>query len=93
MLGEADQEKGWWEIAVFRNRFVNDGGVWKIREMRRFPLMKTDVFQGWGKSRVIASRDMPAFLGTHPVTGKQVQPAGEAKVVAATALTGAIRSG
>jgi len=93
MLGEADQEKGWWEIAVFRNRFVNDGGVWKIREMRRFPLMKTDVFQGWGKSRVIASRDMPAFLGTHPVTGKQVQPAGEAKVVAATALTGAIAPG
>jgi len=93
MLGEADQEKGWWEVAVFRNRFVNDGGVWKIREMRRFPLMKTDVFQGWGKSRVIASRDMPAFLGTHPVTGKQVQPAGEAKVVAATALTGAIAPG
>jgi hypothetical protein len=36
---------------------------------------------------------MPAFLGTHPVTGKQVQPAGEAKVVAATALTGAIAPG
>ena len=33
---------------------------------------------------------MPAFLGTHPVTGKQVQPAGDAKVVAASALTGAI---
>ena len=93
MLGEADEEKGWWEVAVFRNRFVNDGGVWKIREMRRFPLMKTDIFQGWGKSRIIASLDMPAFLAAHPVTGKQVQPAGDAKAVAATALTGAIAPG
>lgn len=93
MLGEADQEKGWWEVAVFRNRFVNDGGVWKIREMRRFPLMKTDIFQGWGKSRIIAGVDMPAFLGTHPVTGKQVQPAGSATVVAASALTAAIAPG
>ncbi|HEY6508214.1 MAG TPA: nuclear transport factor 2 family protein [Vicinamibacterales bacterium] len=93
MLGEADQEKGWWEVAVFRNRFVNDGGVWKIREMRRFPLMKTDIFQGWGKSRIIAGLDMPAFLGLHPVTGKHVQPAASAKVVAASALTSAIAPG
>jgi hypothetical protein len=52
MLGEADQEKGWWEISTFRNRFVKESGVWKIREMRRFPVMKTDIFQGWGKSRI-----------------------------------------
>jgi len=53
MLGEADQEKGWWEVAVFRNRFVKEDGVWKIREMRIFPLMKTDIFLGWGKSRIV----------------------------------------
>jgi hypothetical protein len=114
MLGEADQEKGWWEVAVFRNRFVKDGGVWKIREMRRFPLMKTDVFQGWGKSRLVdavptgaskpdaavpaadaapAGLAMPAFLGAHPVTGKQILPAGHAKVVASSALTGSIAAG
>ena len=72
MLGEADQEKGWWEVATFRNRFVNDGGVWKIREMRRFPLMKTDIFQGWGRSRIGtpapgAARN--AFFGTTALTG------------------------
>ncbi len=93
MLGEADQEKGWWEVATFRNRFVKDGGVWKISEMRRFPLMKTDIFLGWGKSRIIASVDMPAFLGSHPVTGKQVQPAGSATLVAANPLTAAIAPG
>ena len=114
MLGEADQEKGWWEVATFRNRFVNEGGVWKIREMRRFPLMKTDIFLGWGKSRIVEpvpsgvskpgaslpaadaappGLAMPAFLGLHPVTGKPVLPAGNARMVAASTLTGAIAPG
>jgi hypothetical protein len=53
MLGEADREKGWWEVTVFRNRFVKEGGAWKIREMRIFPLLKTDIFQGWSKSRIV----------------------------------------
>src|SRR5262245_10901573 len=53
MLGEADQEKGWWEVAAFKHRFVRDGGVWKVRELRRFPVMKADVFQGWGTGRVL----------------------------------------
>jgi len=51
MLGDADHEQGWWEISIFRNRFVKEKGVWKIREMRRFPVMKTDIFKGWGKDR------------------------------------------
>jgi len=53
MLGEADEEKGWWEVAVFHNRFVKEDGVWKFRELRRFVLMKTDIFLGWGKSRIV----------------------------------------
>src|SRR5690606_13444826 len=53
MLGEADQEKGWWEIATFSNRFIKQDGVWKLRELRRFPQMKTDIFLGWGKSRIV----------------------------------------
>lgn len=93
MLGEADQEQGWWEVATFQNRFVKDGGVWKLRELRRFPLMKADVFQGWGKGRSVAGLDVPAFLGTHPVTGRKVQPAGAARAVAASALTGTIAPG
>jgi hypothetical protein len=53
MLGEADREKGWWQVSAFQNRFVKENGVWKLRELRRFPLMKTDIFQGWGKSRIV----------------------------------------
>ena len=115
MLGEADQEKGWWEVATFRNRFVKEDGVWKFREMRRFPLMKTDVFLGWGKSRIVDPAPsgahkpdapvpaadaaapglaMPAFLGTHPVTGKtRSSLRARPSMVAASALTGAIAPG
>ncbi|HHX81359.1 MAG TPA: nuclear transport factor 2 family protein, partial [Pseudomonadaceae bacterium] len=53
MLGEADQELGWWQVTTFRNRFVKEDGVWKLRELRRFPLMKTDIFLGWGESRLV----------------------------------------
>jgi len=69
MLGEADQQKGWWEVAAFKNRFVKEGGVWKLRELRRFPLMKADVFQGWGTGRTVAGVDLPAFLGAQALTG------------------------
>ncbi len=114
MLGEADQEKGWWEVAAFHNRFVKEDGVWKIREMRRFPLMKTDIFVGWGQSRIVDPAPtgdnapdapvpdadaadpglaMPAFLTVHPVTGKAVKPAGRAKLVATSVLTGTIAPG
>jgi hypothetical protein len=90
LLGEADREQGWWEVAIFKNRYVRDDGVWKLRELRRFPIMKADVFQGWGKGRTVSGVDVPLFLGAHPVTGKLVQPAGEAKAVASNALTGAV---
>jgi len=114
MLGEADEEKGWWQVTVFRNRFVRENGVWKIREMRRFPLMKTDIFEGWGKSRIVDPMPagehapdkpvpaadavkpglaMPAFLGPHPVTGQPVSAQGQARLVAASALTGQIKPG
>lgn len=110
MLGEADQEKGWWEITAYRNRFVKQGGAWKLAEVRRFPQMKTDIFQGWGKSRIVdpaptganrpdrplpqadiaqAGLAMPAFIAPHPVTGKPIVAAGDARIVAARALTAA----
>lgn len=53
MLGEADEEKGWWEIASFDNRFIKEDGVWKLHELRRFPIMKTDIFEGWGRSWIV----------------------------------------
>jgi hypothetical protein len=52
MLGQADKGEAWWELNVYQNRFVKEGGVWKVREMRIYPLMRTDYHEGWGKSRL-----------------------------------------
>jgi hypothetical protein len=51
LVGEADKGEAHWEVNVFDNRFVKEGGVWKVREMRLFPLFRSDYHQGWGKSR------------------------------------------
>jgi hypothetical protein len=84
MLGEADQEKGWWEVATFRNRFVREGGVWKIREMRRFVLMKTDIFQGWGKSQIVD----PVPTGAHAPDAPVRTPGAAAPALAMPAFLG-----
>src|SRR5690606_19935634 len=76
MLVEADDEKGWWEVATFHNRFVKENGVWKIREMRRFVQMKTDVFRGWGASRLVDPAPTGAHAPDAPVPAADAAPAG-----------------
>ena len=53
MLGEADTGTAFYTLAVFENRYVKENDVWRIREMRIFPVMKTDYSQGWAKSAVV----------------------------------------
>lgn len=55
MLGEADRGEAWWEVSVFYNRFVKEDGLWKVREMRIFPLFRSEYSKGWGKSRIKAN--------------------------------------
>jgi len=91
LLGQADKGEAAWEFNVFRNRFVKDGGIWKIREMRIEPVMKADYKTGWadggtGGPRLAA---MPAFLGPNPATGRSVAMTGRT-LFAARALTPAI---
>jgi hypothetical protein len=59
MLGEADREQGWWEVNLFRNRFVKEGGVWKLKDLHVTPLMRADYAKGWGDGGTAAP---PAFL-------------------------------
>jgi hypothetical protein len=48
-LGEA-----YWTVSIFENRFVKSAdGKWRIREMRLYPKMKADYYQGWGKSNIV----------------------------------------
>ncbi len=52
VVGDADADEAHWEVNVVDNRFVKDGGVWKVREMRLFPLFRSEYHAGWGKSRL-----------------------------------------
>jgi hypothetical protein len=45
MLGEADKRTAHWEFTVFRNRFVKEGGLWKLKER-----VKTNGFSAVGAS-------------------------------------------
>ena len=48
-LGEA-----YWTVSIFENRYLKGAdGKWRIREMRLYPKMKADYYQGWGKSNII----------------------------------------
>jgi hypothetical protein len=53
MLGEADTGTAFYTLAIFENRYVKQNNIWRIREMRVFPVMKTDYAQGWAKSLVV----------------------------------------
>jgi hypothetical protein len=77
MIGDFNSGKAFWSVSVFANRFVKQDGVWKIREMRVYPLVKADYGKNWTAGTVTA---IPAFL-PNPVTGKAVTyPAGLAVV-------------
>ena len=53
--------EGYWSVAIFDNRYVKGAdGKWRIRELRLYPKMKADYYQGWGKSNIIESRPMGA---------------------------------
>jgi hypothetical protein len=88
MLGDQSANTAGWAINIFRNRFVKEDGLWKLRELRIFPLMLADYDKGWGDGGKAKPASVPAFLGAHPVTGKPVA----LKAAAATKpLTGIVR--
>jgi len=67
MLGDADDDTAFFTLAVFVNRYVKEGGIWRIREMRIFPIMKTDYYQGWAKSAVVDPPPPAALAPDRPV--------------------------
>ena len=52
---------------VFANRFVKEGGIWKVREMRVFPVLRSDYHLGWGKSRLVEEMQAGALAPDRPV--------------------------
>jgi SnoaL-like domain len=91
MVGEAVKGTAHWEITVFRNRFVKEGGLWRLRELRLYPLMQADYFKGWGSGGLFrfAYTSVPAFVGNNPATGKPIATSGM-RVQASRPLTAAV---
>lgn len=89
MIGDASAGTASWQVNVFRNRFVREDGLWKIREMRNTPVMDADYASGWGNGGKLAGTrpPMPTMLGPNPVTGEPVSAPGST-LAAETALTG-----
>jgi hypothetical protein len=72
MIGDATAGTSSWQVSVFRNRFVRENGIWKIREMRITRVMDADHATGWGDGGRLKGRRvaMPALLGPNPATGQ-----------------------
>ncbi len=68
-LGQA-----YWSISTFENRYAKGSdGKWRIREMRIYPRMKTDYYQGWHRNSVVdpvptgvGAPDRPSPVATSP---------------------------
>ena len=67
LVGEVRTGEEHWEVNVFDNRFVKEGGIWKVREMRLFPLLRSDYHAGWGKSHLSEPVPQGALAPDHPV--------------------------
>jgi hypothetical protein len=54
-----------WQFSVFRNTFVNQGGLWKLKQLTVTPLITASYADGWGNGGISpAPRTVPAFLDT-----------------------------
>jgi hypothetical protein len=40
---------GEWGLGIFENEYVNQEGVWRIKYMRIYPVMRADYEKGWAK--------------------------------------------
>jgi len=76
MLGDADAGTAYYTLAVFENRYVFERGAWRILEMRIFPIMKTDYYEGWARSAVVDPPPAEAHAPDRPVPASDRMTAG-----------------
>jgi ketosteroid isomerase-like protein len=73
MLG-VNGEYAKWELGVYENQFVKQGGLWKLSAVRYFPRMSTDYDRGWAVDGKPETQPV-AFHYVNPVTGQRVRNA------------------
>ena len=77
MIGNAKREASW-SFSVFRNTFVKEDGLWKLKDMSITPLITANWADGWGKGGIgpRVHYDPPAFLDTSRKTRPANAPPG-----------------
>ena len=74
MLGDYTAGTASLGVDVLENRFVKGtDGIWRIREMRVFPIMATDYYQGWAKSRLVTPPVIGPFAPDKPVPAADME--------------------
>ncbi len=53
---------------IYENAYVKDGGVWKIRSLRYYPIFRTDFEQGWAESAIAPPGPSEALPPDRPPT-------------------------
>ncbi|MEO8260022.1 MAG: nuclear transport factor 2 family protein [Acidobacteriota bacterium] len=76
LLGEADKGTAFYTLAIFENRYVKQNDIWRIRESRIFPLMKTAYAHGWAKSQVVDPPPAGEQAPDRPVPASDVMTPG-----------------
>jgi hypothetical protein len=63
MLGNALNKTASWEFNIFRNHFVKERTIWKVKDVDITPLIVADYYQGWGNGGLKApNTHIPPFL-------------------------------
>ncbi|KAF1997509.1 hypothetical protein P154DRAFT_440938 [Amniculicola lignicola CBS 123094] len=63
MIGDTKTRAASWEFNVFRNHFVKENGLWKLKKVDVTPLIVADYYQGWGNGSLAPLNDhVPHFL-------------------------------
>jgi hypothetical protein len=84
LLGQ-NEVGGWWTHAIIEGHYVQGpDDLWRIRELRIFPTLRTDYYQGWALSQI---PEPPPAKGYEPDAPSPVAlPAGQAWIPAFSIL-------
>jgi hypothetical protein len=69
MIGDANTRDASWEFNVFRNHFIKENGIWKVKAVHLTPLIVADYYKGWGDGgEKVSNTYVPPFIN---VTGQR----------------------
>ncbi|MCP5144916.1 MAG: alpha/beta fold hydrolase [Gammaproteobacteria bacterium] len=61
MAGDTAKQTAELAAIVNEGRYEKSGGIWRIREIRSYPAVRSDYYQGWAKSSLPEAQPAPAY--------------------------------